>query len=64
MEQYDPHHLNLGIRFGNGHLDAAILDLCKQNFDVFSFNCYDLKPSEEMMTRTMQQTGLPMIIGG
>jgi hypothetical protein len=63
LKQYDPHHLNLGIRFGSGHLDAAILDLCKQNFDVFSFNCYDLKPGEEMMTRTMQQTGLPMIIG-
>jgi hypothetical protein len=63
LKQYDPHHLNLGIRFGSGHLDNAILDICKQNFDVFSFNCYDLKPDGEMMNRTMQQTGLPMIIG-
>jgi hypothetical protein len=63
LKQHDPNHLNLGIRFGNGHLSPAILNICKQNFDVFSFNCYDLKPSEEMMETTMRQTGLPMIIG-
>ncbi|MDR1406899.1 MAG: hypothetical protein LBJ23_02475 [Tannerella sp.] len=63
LKQYDPNHLNLGIRFGNGHLNPAILDICKRNFDVFSFNCYDLKPDEEMMNRTTRLTGLPMIIG-
>jgi hypothetical protein len=63
LKRYDPHHLNLGIRFGSGHLEPAILDICKQHFDVFSFNCYELKPDEAMMTRTMQATNLPMIIG-
>jgi hypothetical protein len=63
LKRYDPNHLNLGIRFGSGQLDPAILDICRQHFDVFSFNCYDLKPDEGMMTRTMTLTGLPMMIG-
>jgi hypothetical protein len=63
LTQYDPNHLNLGMRFGNGHLDEAILDICKRSFDVFSFNCYELKPDVEMMDRTMRLTGLPLIIG-
>ncbi|MDR0574876.1 MAG: hypothetical protein LBG96_12765 [Tannerella sp.] len=63
LKRYDPNHLNLGIRFGGGHIVPDILQSCKQNFDVFSFNCYDLKPDKEMMDRTIRQTGLPMIIG-
>ena len=55
-------HLNLGIRFG--HIpENEILELCKDVFDVFSFNSYDLYPSEETMDRCMQITGKPMIIG-
>ncbi|MDR1779457.1 MAG: hypothetical protein LBR50_01835 [Tannerella sp.] len=63
LKRYDPNHLNMGIRFGNGNLDPAMHAICKANFDVFSFNCYDLKPSVEMMNKTMERTGLPMIIG-
>ncbi len=64
INKYDPNHLNLGIRFGNVmHIDREVLEICKDVFDVFSFNCYDLYPKKEMMDRAMELTGLPMIIG-
>jgi hypothetical protein len=64
ITKYDPNHLNLGIRFGNVmHIDREVLEICKDVFDVFSFNCYDLYPKKEMMDRAMEMTGLPMIIG-
>lgn len=64
ITKYDPNHLNLGIRFGNVMgIDREILEICKDVFDVFSFNCYDLYPKKEMMDRAMEMTGLPMIIG-
>ena len=58
----DPNHLTLGIRFG--HLpEDRILKICKEVFDVFSFNCYDVAPPIETMDRILSVTGLPMIIG-
>jgi hypothetical protein len=64
VKKYDPNHLNLGIRFGNVlQIDRNILEICKDIFDVLSFNCYDLYPKKEMMNRAMEITGLPMIIG-
>ena len=64
IKRYDPNHLNLGIRFGNVlGIDREILEICKDVFDVFSFNCYDLYPKKEMMDRAADITGLPMIIG-
>jgi hypothetical protein len=64
QNKYDPNHLNLGIRFGNiRNIDEEILKICKESFDVLSFNCYDLNPKEEMMNRALSITDLPMIIG-
>ena len=64
MHKFDPNHINLGIRFGNVmHIDQKILEICKNTFDVFSFNCYDLYPREEMLERATEIMGLPMIIG-
>ncbi|MDR2384710.1 MAG: hypothetical protein LBD80_03455 [Tannerella sp.] len=63
MKKYDPNHLNLGIRFGSGHLSPEILEICRKHFDVFSYNCYELKPDNDMMDRVLELTGLPMIIG-
>lgn len=62
IERYDPNHLTLGIRFGQ-EADDEILELCKDVFDVFSFNCYDLYPREEVLDRFLQVTGKPMFIG-
>jgi hypothetical protein len=64
MKRYDPHHLNLGIRFGNiGELDEELLKICRSSFDILSFNCYDLRPGKEMMDRAARICDMPMIIG-
>lgn len=64
LKKHDPHHLNLGIRFGNLlYIDEDLLRLCGEAFDVLSFNCYELCPSKEMMDRGLELSGLPMIIG-
>ncbi len=62
LEKHDPNHLTLGIRFGQ-EAENEILELCKDVFDVFSFNCYDLYPSKEMMDRFTEVTGKPIFIG-
>ena len=63
-KKYDPNHLNLGIRFGNiTNIDEEVLKICKESFDVLSFNCYDVSPKHEMMDRALDITDLPMIIG-
>ncbi|HAH25809.1 MAG TPA: hypothetical protein DCL77_18970 [Prolixibacteraceae bacterium] len=62
VKRYDPNHLNLGMRFG--HVPAKEVQvICKDAFDVFSFNCYALVPPKEFMDQIMEGTGLPMIIG-
>jgi len=62
LDRHDPNHLTLGIRFGQ-EADNEILELCKDVFDVFSFNCYDLYPRKEMLDRFMEVTGKPLFIG-
>lgn len=62
LEKHDPNHLTLGIRFGQ-EADSRILEMCKEVFDVFSFNCYDLYPDREMLDRFSRVTGKPLFIG-
>ena len=62
IEKHDPNHLTLGIRFGQ-EAENEILDMCKDVFDVFSFNCYDLYPRKEMLDRFSEVTGKPLFIG-
>ncbi len=62
VERHDPNHLTLGIRFGQ-EAEDEILEMCREVFDVFSFNCYDLYPRREMMDRFARVTGKPLIIG-
>ena len=64
MKRYDSNHLNLGIRFGNlNELDGTLMEICREAFDILSFNCYDLRPNKEMMDRALRLTDRPMIIG-
>jgi hypothetical protein len=64
MKRYDPNHLNLGIRFGNlNELDESLMEICRNAFDILSFNCYALEPDQEMMDRALRLTDRPMIIG-
>ncbi len=62
LEKHDPNHLSLGIRFGQ-EASNELLELCKDVFDVFSFNCYDLYPGQEMLDRFAEVTGKPLFIG-
>jgi hypothetical protein len=62
VKRYDPNHLNLGMRFGHVP-EKEVQTICKDVFDVFSFNCYDLYPKKEFMDQILEGTGLPMIIG-
>ena len=60
----DPHHLNLGIRFGKpSDVDEGLLRICGRYFDVFSFNCYEEAPEEKMLDEAMAVMDLPMMIG-
>ena len=64
MKRYDANHQNLGIRFGSiNELDEELMEICRNAFDVLSFNCYALKPGKEMMDRALRLTDMPMIIG-
>jgi hypothetical protein len=64
MKRYDANHLNLGIRFGNlDELDESLMNICRNAFDILSFNCYAMKPDSEMMDRALRLTDMPMIIG-
>ncbi len=64
MRKYDSNHLNLGIRFGNlNELDESLMEICRNAFDILSFNCYDLMPDKAMMDRALRLTDTPMIIG-
>jgi hypothetical protein len=64
MKKHDPNHLNLGIRFGNlNELDEQLMEICRNAFDIFSFNCYAIEPDKEMMDRALRLTDRPLIIG-
>ena len=64
MRRYDANHLNLGIRFGNlDELNEELMEICRNAFDILSFNCYDLQPNKNMMDRALRLTDKPMIIG-
>lgn len=64
LKKHDPHHLNLGIRFGNVmNLPEPVMRSCGAAFDVFSFNCYALRPDPAMMDRVLSLAKLPMLIG-
>lgn len=62
LEKHDPNHLTLGIRFG-GEPETELLEMCKNVFDVFSFNCYMLYPDRAMMDRIAKISGKPLFIG-
>ena len=61
VKKHDPNHLNLGIRFAGAPPDEMI-SAAKQ-FDVYSINIYDYEPRPEMLAKTYQMIGRPMLIG-
>jgi hypothetical protein len=61
LKQYDPNHLNLGIRFGGTPPDYVVK--MAGNFDVYTLNKYRYEPPPEEIARVHRLTGLPVLIG-
>ncbi len=61
VKKYDPHHLNLGIRFGGTPPDYVV-KLAK-GFDVYSLNKYRWAPPKELLDNVHTLTGLPILLG-
>jgi len=60
IKKHDPHHLNLGIRFG-GMPAEAIMRLGRA-FDVYSLNVYEYEPAVQLK-RVFEVTGRPVLVG-
>ncbi|MDE3195268.1 MAG: hypothetical protein KGN84_02915, partial [Acidobacteriota bacterium] len=60
LKKYDPHHMNLGIRFGGEPPDYLIR--VARAFDVYSANLYSYEPVAQM-NKAYEIAGRPIIIG-
>lgn len=60
IRKYDPHHLNLGIRYA--WLSSKVLASGSEYTDVFSFNCYSMDPTDAIENFTAL-VGKPVMIG-
>jgi hypothetical protein len=61
VKRHDPHHLNLGIRFGGGPSEAVIK--AARGFDVFSVNIYNYGPSRTNLDNLYAMVQRPILIG-
>jgi len=60
IRKYDPHHLNLGIRYA--WLSSKVLASGSEYTDVFSFNSYTMDPTD-MIENFASLVGKPVMIG-
>ncbi|MDR0406436.1 MAG: beta-galactosidase [Clostridiales bacterium] len=60
LKAVDPNHLNLGMRYAFMSSDSLLAG--SDYFDVYSINCYQNNPSEEI-TRIGELSGKPVMIG-
>ncbi len=61
LKKADPHHLNLGIRFGGTPPDYVVM--LAKNFDVYTLNKYRFEPPPEQIRNVHALTGLPVLVG-
>jgi hypothetical protein len=57
----DPNHLSLGLRWAWVANDAFYAG--SQYCDVFSINCYQMRPESAEIRKHFQMSGLPVMIG-
>jgi hypothetical protein len=57
----DPNHANLGLRWAWVHSDYQLAG--SEHIDVFSINCYELRPDRDRIDRITRVTGRPVCIG-
>lgn len=61
LKKADPDHLNLGMRYA-----WISSDLCYEGsefFDVFSFNCYELRVDPGLLDAIYARSGKPVLLG-
>jgi hypothetical protein len=61
LKQYDPNHLNMGIRFGGTPPDYVVA--LTKGFDVYTLNKYRYEPPPDLIANVHKLTGLPILIG-
>jgi hypothetical protein len=61
VKRHDPHHLNLGIRFG-GRPPECVMKMAK-GFDVYSMNKYRWEPPVDELNLVAKDLDLPILIG-
>ncbi len=61
VREYDPNHLNLGMRSGGRPTEAEIR--AARAFDVYSVNIYDYEVKSDRVRRISDLTGKPVLIG-
>lgn len=61
VKKYDPHHLNLGIRYGGAPSDDIIR--AARRFDVYSHNIYRVVPDPAFIEKVAALTDRPILIG-
>jgi hypothetical protein len=61
VKRADPHHLNLGIRFGGTPPDYVVA--LAKDFDVYSLNKYRWEPPPELLEKVHALTGKPLLLG-
>jgi hypothetical protein len=61
VKQADPHHLNLGIRFGGTPPDYVIV--LAKDFDVYSLNKYRWEPPADYLRKIYSLVHKPMLLG-
>ena len=62
VRKHDPHHLNLGLRFGSG-VPAPEIVRASRTFDVYSMNVYAYAVNPEVLAQVYRQTGRPILVG-
>lgn len=62
VRRHDPHHLNLGLRFG-GSLPPAEMLRASAAFDVYSLNVYATSVNPRTLEEIYRVTGRPIIVG-
>jgi hypothetical protein len=57
----DSNHLNMGMRYAS--LSSETMFMGTEHIDVFSINCYKIKPRESDVANILDRCGKPCIIG-
>jgi hypothetical protein len=63
IRRHDPHHLNLGLRFGGGEVPPEAVVRSSRSFDVYSMNVYNTAPDSKVLAKVYEIAGRPILIG-